>query len=200
MVNNMYIHALRWSCFSRKRNRGNHYSNQGHRDYKHPGINKWGFLLLIVLLSNHAYSAPFDQGQGHVSATLGNGTLLNQDYIVLGVGYGYFLTNGLDISVDLNLWLDGDPTIYQVTPEVRYVFYMVPKIKPYIGTFYRRNYIEGFDDVNAYGYRAGVYWLAGANTYIGYGVTHSKLSDCKKNIYFQCEDTYSELSFVISLH
>lgn len=156
--------------------------------------------LWIGLASSSAYSSPFDKGRGQLSLTLSNGSLLNQDYIVLGAGYGYFLTNGLNVSVDLNMWLDGDPKVYQVTPEIGYVFYMVPKFKPYAGVFYRRNYIEGFDDINAYGYRAGVYFLAGANTYIGYGITHSQLSNCNENIYLSCGDTYADLSVVISLH
>lgn len=131
---------------------------------------------------------------------IGSGSLLNDNYIILGIGYGYFLQNGLELGINFDLWLDGDPSIYQVTPEVRYVIENSSKLKPYVGAFYRRNYIEGFDDRDAYGYRAGVYWVTGGGAYIGYGVTYSKLQDCNETIYTDCESTYSEVSIMFTVN
>ena len=146
-----------------------------------------------------ALSSPFSNGQQNLELTIGSGNLLDDSYIILGAGYGYYIQNGLELGIDFDLWLDGDPTIYQVTPKINYVFDIPAKLKPYVGTFYRRNYIEGFDDRDAYGYRAGVYWTTGGGTYIGYGVTHSRLRNCVERVYFDCDETYSELSFMVSI-
>jgi len=147
-----------------------------------------------------AYPAgsPFDTGDSSVAFTLGSGSAFNDNYIILGLGYNYYLVNGLNLGIQFNLWLDGDPSIYQVTPEVNYVFYKVSKVKPYVGAFYRRNYIEGYDDLDAWGYRAGIYIVAGGGSYFGIGGAYSELQDCNESIYSDCSTTYTELTFLLS--
>jgi hypothetical protein len=172
----------------------NNRSTTGHRVL-------WIAILLFghLLFSANVNASPFDKGEQHFNMSVGSGSLLGDDYIILGIGYGYYFQKGLELGINFDLWLDGDPTIYQVTPEAKYVFQMFSTIKPYVGTFYRRNYIEGFDDRDAYGYRAGIYWLTGGRGYFGYGITHSRLQDCEESIYNDCESTYSEFSFTISI-
>ena len=165
----------------------------------------WRLGLLLFLVSSStvatiANASPFDQGQQHLQMAIGSGSLLNDNYIILGIGYGYYLQNGLELGIDFDLWLDGDPSIYQVTPEIKYVLPVKSQIKPYVGTFYRRNFIEGFDDRDAYGYRAGVYWLTRGGVYIGYGFKQSTLKNCNETIYFDCEEVYSELSVMVSIN
>ena len=157
-------------------------------------------IIFSVASMTTASASPFGKGQQHMQLAIGSGSLLDDNYIVVGIGYGYYLMNGLELGIDFDLWLDGDPSVYQVTPEARYVIDNPSRFKPYVGAFYRRNYIEGLKDIDAYGYRAGVYWLTGGNVYIGYGITHSILQDCKESIYSDCESTYSELSFMVSIN
>ena len=161
-----------------------------------------GALTIIACFSAfpaNTYASPFDKGQQHFELAIGSGSLLNEDYIIMGIGYGYYLQNGLELGIDFDLWLDGNPSVYQVTPEVKYVFENKSKIKPYIGTFYRRNYIEGLRDLDAYGYRAGVYWISQGGVYIGYGLTNNNLRDCEESVYLDCSSTYSELSFMVTI-
>ncbi|WP_455223219.1 hypothetical protein [Kaarinaea lacus] len=144
-------------------------------------------------------ASPFDKGQSSVVAHLGSGSAFRDNYIILGLGYGYYLVNGLKLGIQFDLWLDGDPSIYQFTPEIGYVFHQVKVVKPYVGAFYRRSYIEGFDDLSAIGYRGGVYFVpGGGNTYIGIGGAYSKYQDCEETIYSDCSTTYTELTFMFS--
>ncbi|WP_455207032.1 hypothetical protein [Kaarinaea lacus] len=155
-------------------------------------------LTISMMFSAAAIASPFDKGSSSVAFTLGSGSAFADNYIILGLGYNYYLVNGLKLGIQFDLWLDGDPSIYQVTPEIGYVFHMVPKVKPYVGAFYRRNYIEGFDDLDALGYRAGIYFVPGGGTYIGIGGAYSKYQDCQETIYSDCSTTYTELTFMFS--
>jgi hypothetical protein len=156
-------------------------------------------LLVMPLMFSTANAAgPFDKGRSSVTFHLGAGSALNDDYIMLGLGYGYYLVNGLRAGIQFDFWLDGDPAIYQVTPEIAYVFHMAQHIKPYVGAFYRRSYIEGLDDLDALGYRAGVYVIAGGGTYIGVGGAYSEYQDCEESVYTDCSSTYTEVTFMVS--
>jgi hypothetical protein len=146
----------------------------------------------------HAASSPFDKGTSSVAFTLGSGSAFNDNYIILGLGYNYYLVNGLNLGIQFNLWLDGNPSVYQVAPEVNYVFYQVPKVKPYIGAFYRRNYIEGYDDLDAVGYRGGIYIVSGGGSYFGIGGVYSEYQDCNETVYSDCSTTYTEVTFMLS--
>jgi hypothetical protein len=155
-------------------------------------------LVCSTFLPTANAASPFDKGSSSVAFTLGSGSAFSDDYIILGLGYNYYLVNGLKLGIQFDLWLDGDPSIYQVTPEVGYVFHMVPKVKPYVGAFYRRNYIEGFDDLDALGYRGGIYFVPGGGTYIGIGGAYSKYQDCEETVYRDCSTSYTEVTFMVS--
>ena len=100
----------------------------------------------------------FSKGQRRITVTGGWGQSFGTDYLLLGIGIGYYLANGLDIGLDFEGWLLGDPTVYKLSPRVDYVMWRSPKLKPYAGAFYRRNWISGgFDDLNSLGGRAGAF-------------------------------------------
>jgi len=155
-------------------------------------------LVIPLLFSTASAEGPFDKGRSNVTFQLGAGSTFNDDYILLGLGYGYFLVDGLRLGIQFDLWLNGDPSIYQVTPEVAYVFHKVPHVKPYVGAFYRRSYIEGLDDLDALGYRAGAYFTAGGGAYIGFGYAWSEYQDCEETVYTDCDSSYTELTFVVA--
>jgi hypothetical protein len=81
---------------------------------------------------------------------------------------------------------------------VQYVFHQVPVLKPYIGAFYRRTYVDGLPDINSAGGRAGVYVQAGRNAYVGAGAVYESYLDCNTTTYRSCSDTYPELSFTVA--
>lgn len=160
-------------------------------------------LLLLVAgffaVRTHTVNAePFDQHRQNLSVVVGAGTTFNEDYFIVGIGYSYHIFRGLSLGADFELWTSGDPTIYQVSPELQYVINLDGNLKPYGAVFYRRNYIEGEEDLDASGYRAGVYYLTGSNSFLGYGIVHTEFKDCSETIYEDCEDTHSELTFMLA--
>lgn len=140
----------------------------------------------------------FSKGRTNLVITAGSGYAFNETYLVLGLGAGYYLIDGLSVGLSVESWSGSNPGLYKVTPSVQYVFHQIPKVSPYIGAFYRRTYIDSRPDINSVGGRAGVYLAAGRNAYVGLGGVYESYTDCNKTIYSSCSDTYPEVSFVIS--
>jgi len=140
----------------------------------------------------------FAQGRTRLSVTGGTGYAFGENYFVFGVGASYFVLDGLSAGLDLEWWSGADPGIFKVSPSVQYVFYQIPSVKPYIGAFYRRSYIDGFNDLNSGGARAGVYIPAGKNTHIGVGMVYESYFGCDKATYDSCTSTYPELSVTVA--
>ena len=144
-----------------------------------------------------AVGGAFTKGRTHFFITAGNGYAFDESYLVLGLGVSYYVIDGLSVGLSLESWTGSDPSMYKVTPAVQYVFHQVP-LKPYVGGFYRRAYVDGLPDINSAGARAGVYFASGRNAYIGIGAVYESYVDCKKSVYRSCDDTYPEVSFTIA--
>jgi hypothetical protein len=86
----------------------------------------------------------------------------------------------------------------KLTPSIQYVFHQMNPVKPYVGAFYRRTYLERLEDLDSFGARAGVYLQAGRNSYIGAGLVYESYLDCETAIYRKCDSTYGEVSFTIA--
>ena len=140
----------------------------------------------------------FSKGRTHFSVVAGNGYAFNESYFVLGIGASYYLIDGLDVGLHVETWSGGDPTMTKVTPSVQYVFYQMPRVKPYVGAFYRRAYIENYQDLDSAGGRAGVYFAAGSNTFFGAGAVYESYLDCDKSVYRDCSDTYGEVTLTFA--
>lgn len=145
------------------------------------------------------YRGPFAQGRIRLSIALGGGTNFRDDYLVVGAGLGYFLLDGLEASVTGMAWFLGDPFIGTVTPGLTYVFYQVPTVHPYLGGFYRHYFIgSGFEDLDSYGGRAGVYLMLGQSGFIGGGAVYERLFGCQEGeVWEDCDQWYPELTFAI---
>jgi hypothetical protein len=167
--------------------------------------------LLIVFGVSHTVAAAslgtgglstaFAKDVTSVSAVVGAGTAFNDEYLILGVGAGYYVANGLELGIDAQYWLSGDPSITKITPKITYVFTQPKTIRPYVGAFYRRTFYGDYkgrsiDDKNSYGYRAGAYFSASNNVYIGGGIVYEKYTDC--NALSDCSTTYPEMIFAVS--
>lgn len=170
-----------------------------------------GLLGALLALAVFALSAPgmadaqagvgaslFRKGNIRLSAYLGTGSAFNDTYTILGVGGGYYIVDGLELGVDAETWMGGDPDINRISPAVRYVFYSLQAVKPYVGAFYRRTFIEQFEDLDTAGVRGGLYFITGRRAYIGAGVVYDVYLDCEESIYTSCSDTYSEFLFAIT--
>jgi hypothetical protein len=140
----------------------------------------------------------FGKGRTHFVVTGGTGYAFDETYFVAGLGVSHYVIDGLNVGLFLESWTGSDPSVYKVTPSVQYVLYQVPVVKPYIGAFYRRTYVESLPDINSAGGRAGAYLQAGRNAYLGAGVVYESYLDCSKTVYRECTSTYPEVSFTIA--
>jgi hypothetical protein len=143
----------------------------------------------------------FDQGRVRLSLGAGTSGYFGNRYIVLGVGVGYYLVKGLELAVDSQVLLGGDPFLAQVSPGVRYVFWQTGgPVMPYIGGFYRHLFINSdlIDDIDSLGGRAGIFYTVGRGGYFGIGVAVEQLLNCDEDLFDTCTDIYPELAFSLS--
>ena len=162
--------------------------------------NKVTLILLLACINIMPVMAdPFQKGRQSVALIVGSGSSFDEDYIVLGAGYGYYVLDGLELGIDAHFWLDGDPSITKISPQVRYVFRQPKNIKPYIGAFFRRTYIEGLEDLDSVGYRAGLNFLNRDNFYLGVGVVYEDYQDCNETVYRDCSNSYPEILFSFAI-
>lgn len=137
---------------------------------------------------------PFLQHRVRVSATIGYGATNTDEYLILGAGVGYFIIDGLEIGLDYDAWLIGDPTMHRLSPEARYVFHFVEVVKPYVGAFYRHTFVGGgFDDFDHIGARAGVFFAPRSGVlFVGGGAVYEHLLNCEEGIFIDCDAIYPE--------
>jgi hypothetical protein len=138
-------------------------------------------------------SAPFQQGRGRVSFQLGSSFASGNDYLILGAGAGYYVLNDLELGLDYELWLLGDPTLQRLSPGLRYVFDL-PSVKPYIGVFYRHTFVANFSDIDQLGARAGIYLVSSPNFFAGLGLVYERVLSCKSDTIVECDAVYPEIS------
>jgi hypothetical protein len=158
-------------------------------------------LLVCTLLAVPGVSVSqglFDKGTKQLSVIVGSTQSFNEDYLVLGVGFGYYMFNGLELAVNWQSWLGGDPSVNQLTPSVTYVFRNTSNVDPYLGALYRWTFISDLDDLTAWGGRAGVYIATGRKSALGLGAVYIQYNDCNTTIYTDCSDTYPELSYTFT--
>ena len=138
----------------------------------------------------------FTKGSTSLGVVAGSGSFGNENYLILGVGVGYYVLPGLEIGIDLQHWFSGDPSITKLSPQIRYVFTQPKVIKPYVGAFYRRTFIESLEDADSFGYRAGAFFSAKGGVYIGGGIVYEEYKDCGR--FVECSNTYPEIIFMVS--
>ena len=140
-------------------------------------------------------STAFSRGSTAFSFVVGSGSAFNNSYTVLGVGVSYYVIDGVDIGIDAQHWFSGDPSISKISPQIRYVMTKPEKVKPYIGAFYRRTFIEDWDDADSFGYRAGAFFSGSRGVYIGGGIVYEEYRDCN---FGDCSNTYPEMIISVS--
>jgi hypothetical protein len=161
-----------------------------------------GALCLFTCAPARAQSAeavynPFAQSRVRASVVAGLSSSGDETYLILGGGAGYYLTDGLELGLDTDVWLIGDPTVWNVTPGLLYVFYMVPTVKPYLGTFYRHAFVFDSEDLDSIGGHAGLYFVTG-RVYLGVGAVYEHWLGCDDDSFTDCDAVYPELVLAFS--
>lgn len=173
-------------------------------------INKLAVLFIFLGAGNIASAASvgtggvstaFSKNSTSVGVVVGSGSAFNDNYIILGVGAGYYVVRGLELGIDVQHWFSGDPSITKVSPKITYVFTQPKVVKPYLGAFFRRTFYGDYkgisiDDENSYGYRAGAYFSTDNRVFIGGGIVYEEYIDC--NALYDCSTTYPEIIFTVS--
>jgi hypothetical protein len=160
-----------------------------------------GHSALAASAGSGSLGSVFSKGSTSVGVVVGSGSAFNDNYTILGLGAGYYVTEGLELGIDLQRWFTGEPTITKVSPQIRYVFTRANTIKPYVGAFYRRTSYGDFngidlDDQDSFGYRAGAYFSTDNSVFIGAGIVYEKFKDCPGLT--DCSTTSPEISFTFS--
>jgi hypothetical protein len=161
------------------------------------------FAVMFLALAAAAPNAlcqephPFGAGAARLSVAFGGAMAFNQDYSVFGLGVGYFVADGIEVGLDAEQWFGNSPRIQQVSPQLRVVINTAGKVKPYLGAFYRRTFIENYRDLDTVGGRAGVYVLAGRNTYFGAGLAEDVHLNCDRTVYASCSETFPEILIAV---
>lgn len=164
--------------------------------------NKLALALLLSLLPALPARAAevggmFRQGQASFQIEFGSGTAYNNNYTIFGVGASYYVVDGLALGLAYDNWSGSTPGINQITPSVQYVFLDVPRVKPYIGAFYRHSSVSGQPAFNSAGARAGVYIHSGSHSAVGIGLVSEKYLSCQ-TAFGSCSQTYPEISIIFA--
>lgn len=155
-------------------------------------------IVIINLLISDTYADPFGKGSSRVSVVVGSGYTLNENYVILGLGAGYFVLNGLELGLDGQAWVGGDPDIYKLKPQATYIIPTQSRIRPYAGVFYSHIFIDGYDDQDTVGGRGGIYFTSNEKWFMGIGAVYESYLNCDKDVYSSCDDVYPEITFSVS--
>jgi hypothetical protein len=162
-------------------------------------LSRFSVVIVLLVVSMPGYGAGiFLKGSTSISLIIGSGRAFNENYTVIGAGFNYYVADGLSLGLEAETWTGGTPSITKYSPQVQYVF-QTTQAKPYLGAFFRRASIDGLEDLDSVGYRAGLYLNTRSNIYLSAGIVHEEYQDCNEAIFVSCSDTYPEvvLSFAI---
>lgn len=132
-------------------------------------------------------------GNTRLTVLVGTGSTGTDQYMILGAGVGRYLMDGLELGVDYEAWLFGEPTLHRLSPELRYVLHFVPKLQPYVGVFYRHTFVSDYDDLDSVGARAGVIFAPG-RLVLGAGAVYERQLSCEDGQVLDCDDVYPEVT------
>jgi hypothetical protein len=141
---------------------------------------------------------PFSKGSVRITGLIGTGSAVNDQYLIVGIGAGYFILKGLDLGADYEAWLFGDPTFQRLSPGLRYILDL-KAAKPYVGVFYRHTFVSDYEDFDQVGARAGLYIVPKGPMFIGAGAVYERLLNCDDTSVVDCDEVYPELTFGVSL-
>ncbi|MCA9543949.1 MAG: hypothetical protein KC613_06145 [Myxococcales bacterium] len=143
-------------------------------------------LPSIALARSPRQPTPFDKGRMRIGIQGGTTSSFDNTYFVLGGVFGYFIADGLELALGGSMWIGDDPSIAELSPQVRYVVYQVPVVKPYAGAFYEHIFLGevgglALDDVDSIGARGGLLFQIGRAGFLGAGVSYASRVNCNED-------------------
>lgn len=154
-------------------------------------------LSLSVLPARITYGAEiFGAGSTQFAVLAGSGSAFNNDYLILGGGVSYYVSDGVGVGLTYENWSGNSPRISQISPSIQYVFYREYSLRPYVGAFYRDTAIAEQSSINSVGGRAGVYLTSGPNSVFGVGLAYESYLNCQAAVFGSCSSTYPEISII----
>ncbi len=150
--------------------------------------------LAGALFAPAALAQSFEEGSHAASLVIGAGRQLERDYTVVGGRLGTYFVRDFEASVAFESWRGNDPSIFKITPELRYVYSRRLSIKPYVGIFVSRSFISHLPDTNTYGMKGGAYFTLNPGAYFGIGAVCERIESCKRSDYGTCSETYPEVT------
>jgi hypothetical protein len=143
-------------------------------------------------------TGPFGKGTRRASFTAGWGRSFGEDYLLLGLGVGYFIRNGVGLNISIERWALNDPGVTKLTPELQIVVPRPRGPRPYLAGFWRRAFVEDADDLSSIGGRVGIYNKIAGRSAGGIGAVYEKYLDCDESVYNSCSQVYPEAVFGVS--
>ena len=145
-------------------------------------------------------TALFQRGRVELLAGGGYGETNSRSYLILELGGGYFIRDGLSAGVNSEAWLGSRPQIYDASPYFRYVFIDSKwRYKPYVGAFYRRtSYASGSSPVDSAGTRAGFVFPLSNRAYLTAGLAYERDFQAATNVTSSRDFIYPELGLQFS--
>jgi len=141
-----------------------------------------------------ASGTPFDRGRVGVMLSVGEQSAFGYNHVALGVGAGYFVADGLELSAFALHEFGSGPSIDEVSPAIRYVAQPLVgrwPVIPYAAVFYNHWFLGGgFSDLDSVGGRAGLLTLRG-RLVVGLGIAvEHVVSTCN-----ECNYVYPDVTF-----
>lgn len=118
-------------------------------------------LTSLLMLSSASQAASLVAGYKNVGVKLGSSSIGPESYTVVGASLNYFVIDNLSLGGAYEYWFSGEPTVSKATVDATYFIPVSEKVRPYLGALYSRYFIDDFNDINSYGYRAGVAFING---------------------------------------
>jgi hypothetical protein len=167
-------------------------------------LRTWILLAAVALLATGAVNAQTVTankgifGRGHLSGGVKGGwvSTTGDDYLMLGLGLGYNVADGVTAGLDYETWLLGEPMVHKLAPWVGYTYWQAPRVKPYVAAFFRQNWVDGYDSYQDVGARVGVFMPRG-RSYLGVGLVYEYRLD--SDGFIDRDRWYPEVRFAIGL-
>lgn len=161
-------------------------------------------LLVACALSASARAAEdaapdvaplFQRGRVELLAGVGFGVDQSRDYLILLLGGGYYMRDGLSLGATGESWLGSRPQYYNLSPYARCVFLDSPwRYKPYAGVFYRRtSYASLSGPVDSAGLRGGLVFPLSGRAYLTGGLAYEHAFQDAINVTSSRDSLYPEL-------